>query len=71
MDKLLIVGFSNKTRNDNSTSKTCLTSDINRVAKRECPPSSKKLSSKPTLLTFKMFAQIPANISSVAVFGVV
>ena len=43
--------------------------EINCVAKRECPPNSKKLESLLTLSSFRISHQIFATISSVAVLG--
>ncbi len=45
------VGPSNRRRSSNSTPNTARTCAINRVASRECPPSSKKSSSTPPAAT--------------------
>ncbi len=63
------VGASKIARSGSSTPSASRARVATRVASRECPPSSKKLSSTPTRSTPSTSAQIPASTSSVGVRG--
>ncbi len=63
------VGLSKSARSGISTPKTSRMREATRVARSECPPSSKKLSATPTRSRRRVSAQIPATTSSAAVRG--
>ena len=63
------LGASNSVRMPSSTSSTARTRLIRRVARSECPPSSKKLSSIPTASTPRTSPNRPHRISSCGVRG--
>jgi hypothetical protein len=63
------VAASNRARSGTSTWSVSRSRERTRVASSECPPSSKKLSSRPTRSAFRTSDQIPAIISSSGVRG--
>jgi hypothetical protein len=63
------VGPSKSARSGSSTANTSLTRETTRMASSECPPSSKKLASTPTVSSRRVSAQIPASTSSAGVRG--
>ena len=63
------VGASNSSRSATSTWKASRSREETFVASSECPPRAKKLSSLPTVSTFRTSDQIAATISSAGVRG--
>src|SRR4028119_909435 len=64
-----IVGFKKRADSGNSRSNCWLISLMRRIASRESPPKSKKLSPMPTHSALRIVAQILARVDSVGVRG--
>src|SRR6476469_2571975 len=64
-----IVGFKKRADSGNSRSNCWLISLMRRIASRESPPKSKKLSRIPTGSAFRISDQILARVDSVGVRG--
>ena len=67
--RLSIVGPSKKSRSEISTLSALRTRLINRIARSECPPSSKKLLRIPTRSIPRISRQICASVASRATRG--
>src|SRR4028119_93479 len=64
-----IVGFKKRADSGNSRSNCWLISLMRRIANKESPPKSKKLSRMPTHSALRIVAQIWARVDSVGVRG--